>query len=187
MDRDKLYERFREKAEAVSTRVARVAGPLEAAALIGQYLREIPAAPGTPGVVWADTPILKGVDVRQVVEGAGWHFLADIQAGAREALVGVAEAHQAIAETGTLVQDGTPLEVRLVTTLPTHNIILVPWTGLVETMYDALSCWGERLPANLSCITGPSRTSDIERVLTIGVHGPETLLVIVVDHKGGMV
>jgi L-lactate dehydrogenase complex protein LldG len=34
-------------------------------------------------------------------------------------------------------------------------------------------------------ITGPSRTADIERVLTIGVHGPERLVIIFVDELGG--
>ena len=33
----------------------------------------------------------------------------------------------------------------------------------------------------ISFITGPSRTADIERVLTIGVHGPERLIVVLVD------
>ena len=34
-------------------------------------------------------------------------------------------------------------------------------------------------------ITGPSRTADIERVLTIGVHGPERLVIVFVDELGG--
>ncbi len=33
----------------------------------------------------------------------------------------------------------------------------------------------------VACVTGPSRTADIERVLTIGVHGPRKLVVVVVD------
>ncbi len=38
-----------------------------------------------------------------------------------------------------------------------------------------------RKSAYLSFITGPSRTADIERVLTIGVHGPERLIIVLVD------
>jgi L-lactate dehydrogenase complex protein LldG len=37
----------------------------------------------------------------------------------------------------------------------------------------------------LACVTGPSRTADIERVLTIGVHGPKKLVIIAVDGEFG--
>jgi L-lactate dehydrogenase complex protein LldG len=43
-----------------------------------------------------------------------------------------------------------------------------------------LQAGGEVSPA-LTFITGPSRTADIELTLTIGVHGPQELYVIVVQ------
>lgn len=36
----------------------------------------------------------------------------------------------------------------------------------------------------LTLMTGPSRTADIERTLTIGVHGPRNLAVVVVEEDG---
>jgi L-lactate dehydrogenase complex protein LldG len=38
----------------------------------------------------------------------------------------------------------------------------------------------------LTLITGPSKTADIERVLAIGVHGPERIVILCVDELGGM-
>jgi L-lactate dehydrogenase complex protein LldG len=37
----------------------------------------------------------------------------------------------------------------------------------------------------IAMITGPSRTADIERVLTIGVHGPDRLIIVCVDELEG--
>ncbi len=37
------------------------------------------------------------------------------------------------------------------------------------------------LPSALTFVTGPSRTGDIEQTLTIGVHGPGELHLVVID------
>jgi L-lactate dehydrogenase complex protein LldG len=39
----------------------------------------------------------------------------------------------------------------------------------------------DELPSNLVWVSGPSRSADLELVLTVGVHGPRTVDVIVVE------
>jgi len=39
---------------------------------------------------------------------------------------------------------------------------------------------GIALPRTVTLITGPSRSSDIERTVTIGVHGPKRLHIVLV-------
>jgi L-lactate dehydrogenase complex protein LldG len=53
---------------------------------------------------------------------------------------------------------------------------------IVPDMSEACDVLGEVFASgNVTFITGPSRTADIERVLTIGVHGPSRLIVMAVD------
>ena len=85
----------------------------------------------------------------------------------------------------TLVQAATAVDKRLVSTLPTIHVALIATEGLRADMPAWL---GEARPETvgyLAMVTGPSRTADIERVLTIGVHGPERLVIVFVDQLGG--
>ena len=86
-----------------------------------------------------------------------------------------------LADTGTLVQDATDVDKRLVSTLPPLHIAIVPTAALLPDLAAVFERVDPRKSAYLSFITGPSRTADIERVLTIGVHGPERLVIILVD------
>jgi L-lactate dehydrogenase complex protein LldG len=96
------------------------------------------------------------------------------------ASVCVEEAFSGIAETGSLVylsSRGKPVQAGL---LPPHHIALVAVENIHESLDDFFSLWGSALPTNLTLETGPSRTADIELTLTIGIHGPERLTIIVV-------
>jgi L-lactate dehydrogenase complex protein LldG len=99
--------------------------------------------------------------------------------------VGVSTAQAAIAETGTLVLDSASERHRLVSLVPPVHIAVVNASAIVETLSDALTLLqkGKEISPAITFITGPSRTADIELTLTIGVHGPQELYVIVDSSK----
>lgn len=103
---------------------------------------------------------------------------------AAAAAAGVTGANFALAATGTVVLDSTPESVRLATTLPERHFVLLDPAKIIADDLAAVPPLRElhrREPRNyLAWITGPSRTADIERVLTIGVHGPRELHILLV-------
>ncbi len=95
------------------------------------------------------------------------------------ASVCVEEVAGAIAETGSLIcssQGGKAVQAGL---LPGHHVALVSGENIYEKLEDFFGNLGDSPPTNITLETGPSRTADIELTLTIGVHGPGRLTVIV--------
>ena len=97
--------------------------------------------------------------------------------------IGITEAQWAIAETGTLVLESKKEYSRLTSLVPETHICLLPAANIRSTMSDILQVLEIGIDPVVTFITGPSRTSDIELTLAIGVHGPQQLIVIVIGDE----
>ncbi len=111
--------------------------------------------------------------------------MASGSAAPADATLCVSRAEAGIAATGSLLIDLKSAEERGATALaPIHAVFLDPAT-IVPDIYSL----GERIQqllsagdqAYFSLTTGPSRTADIERVLTIGVHGAKELHILIME------
>ncbi|MBL0224838.1 MAG: lactate utilization protein [Geobacteraceae bacterium] len=176
-----MYEQFKARAEGVSAEVYRFETKTVALDFIVGFLqREGCADEPHAYALWADSPFLDGVDRQPLSAVAGLKFVITRELAA-DARFGISQMGWALADTGSLVQDSSAIEQRLVSSLSTIHIALVPTSGLLADMPTLLTRLHPKDSAYIAMITGASRTADIERVLTIGVHGPERLIIVFCD------
>ncbi len=136
---------------------------------VADVLRQIIADLGAQRVAVSDAPELAEFGV---VPGASELFNFE---------VGITRAQAGIAETGTLVLDSSCERNRLVSVVPPVHIAILRASRIYATLAEVLTMLqsAPELSPTITFITGPSRTADIELTLTIGVHGPQELYVII--------
>jgi L-lactate dehydrogenase complex protein LldG len=121
-----------------------------------------------------------------ILEGEGLtHITSTDKNEMARAGMGITGADYAIADTGTLVLLTDGSKPRSVSLLPPVHMAIVKESNIVRNinelfiiLKDKLDA-GEPVPSCVTFITGPSRTADIELNLTLGVHGPKELHVII--------
>jgi L-lactate dehydrogenase complex protein LldG len=167
---DLLVDRLEDyKALVVRVRPDAVAGAVQAQ-VAEHRLRRIGAPAGLPAP-WLEG--LDGVEVRRDEPHLSLEELAGLD--------GVVTACRlAIAMTGTVVLDADERQGRRALSLvPDWHLCVVQADQVVEGVPDAIARLDPARP--LTFVSGPSATSDIELERVEGVHGPRTLVVLLVD------
>lgn len=106
----------------------------------------------------------------------------DIAEHAPTADLGISTAEFGIGETGSVCVDNYSYEARVVGMLPPNHIIILNANHTVKNVTTAFQVISRVFKRGyMGFITGPSRTADIERVLSLGVHGPSRFFIIAID------
>ena len=88
-----------------------------------------------------------------------------------------------LADVGALILWPDADEPRLMSLAPALHIAVLEAAKIHGSLADAIrrEGWAQGMPTNALLISGPSKTADIELVLTFGVHGPKELIVLILD------
>lgn len=182
-----MFATFEARATEASAEVFRVRTRAEALDLVVDRLEAEGVGDGpSRSAVWADCPFLDELERDGIDRDAlrarvpGLHFDVTVERAERS-LIGISQLDWAIADTGSIAQDAGRVAQRLVSTLPPTHLALLPGDAIVPDLAALLQVLRPEQVSYLALITGPSRTADIERVLTIGVHGPKRLVIVFVD------
>jgi len=97
------------------------------------------------------------------------------------AWAGIRSAEFAVAETGSIVETSREGRTLLAGLLPPVHVAVLSPACFVERMDECLAALAPEMPRNISFITGPSRTADIEQTLTVGAHGPRRVVAVLVS------
>jgi len=178
---EQMAERFAQELAAVHGETVRAGSPEEARAKLVELLDQ--GAWGPLGAV--DRPLCRELCAGLAPERVAWvgpestpQQIADLPAG-------LVAADYLLADTGSaMLACGVPHE-RLMCYLPPVCVV----AARIDQLYEHLpAVWPQVAqraadPATRGefvLVTGPSRTADIEKILILGVHGPNRLVVLLI-------
>jgi len=91
---------------------------------------------------------------------------------------GSSKASYGLAETGSVVLAASPEEPRAQSLLPDVHVTHLREDSILPGLAELFAAVGADLPSSLAIVSGPSRSADIEQRLTVGVHGPAEVHVV---------
>lgn len=188
--RETLVERFRAELERLTGKVYGPVAPDDAAGVVVDIVRSLGAS---QALAWDDAAL--PVPGFAAVLGEGGMAVTrpevppekkreQVLAALAGFEVGVTGAVAGVADTGSIIVATGPGRARVVSLLPPVHVALLPVSRLYATLSDWLVSDAAdlaRAAANVVVITGPSRTADIELVISLGVHGPKEVHVVLVE------
>jgi L-lactate dehydrogenase complex protein LldG len=181
----RLLGEFQARVEPLGVEVARIAAVEAGAAWLAAWGMALGAV---EAVVSSEVTAAASSFSDALAERGLQAVAPESPAQVRDAPFGISLAHLAVAETGSLLLAEPTLEDRAVGLLTLAQAIVCPTNALVPSLDEAgaalrrLALAPGRGMATL--VTGPSRTADIERVLTVGVQGPGKVAVVFIDELG---
>lgn len=171
-------DQFMEAARRVGSEVNQFQTTQEAAAYIAQNSKGATLVP--------DTVLSEKHQLKATLKEAGISvYEGNFRKAGNVPGAGVTFCNFGMADTGTVVLESTMEDIRLATTLPEKHFVIIDPETILEDNLAAVKPMTElhtgSEPRFLAYITGPSRTADIERVLTIGCHGPRELHILLIE------
>ena len=103
---------------------------------------------------------------------------AEVRGGNTAVTAGFRAAEAAIAETGTIVETSAGGKTLLPGLIADVHVSIVRVASVVARMEEALEVFTADPPRNISFLSGPSKTGDIEQTLTVGAHGPKKAIAL---------
>ncbi|WP_129630787.1 LutC/YkgG family protein [Candidatus Oscillochloris fontis] len=189
---DDLVEQFAAELRTIAGKVYVVADERAALNQIAALLAERPS----PQIIAWDVEQIGLAGLPALLEAHGVTLAAsDLHGASRSAhlqnmeplAICISGVEAGIAESGSLVLRHGPGRPRLASLLAPCHIAILRRSQLVRGLGEALALLRNRYDeaiftttSNLTLITGPSRTADIEMTLSLGIHGPPEVHVILV-------
>lgn len=93
----------------------------------------------------------------------------------------LSKALYGLADTGSVVLAASHAEPRAASLLPPVWAVELRVDDILPGLPELFAEVGGGLPSSLAIVTGPSRSADIEQILTLGVHGPGEVHVVLLD------